>query len=48
MTGQSDLWPRPVSGTWKTVATLCNPVLMDLSHKLGYIVPAMPDYLITS
>ena len=23
-------------------------VLMDLNHKLGYIVPAMPDYVITS
>jgi len=27
---------------------LSDPVLMDLNHKLGYIVPAMPEYLISS
>ena len=45
MTGQSD----PLASTGrKTVRILSDPVLMDLSHKLGYIVPAMPDYVITS
>jgi len=48
MTGQrplaSNRQPNPV----QPCRILSNPVLMDLNHKLGYIVPAMPEYLISS
>jgi hypothetical protein len=46
MTGQSD--PLASTRQRKPERILSDPVLMDLSHKLGYIVPAMPDYIITS